>query len=89
MSSSETLAKIAPMKGEYYLIERSQIDELYRNAGHKDDEEEVPNFITIDGKECLFTENFVEKDGKEYEIVMVANGFTWEDILVYDEEDDE
>lgn len=86
MSTSETLEKMAPMNGKYYLIERSQIDELYRKAGHSDDEEEVPNFIVVDGKECLFTENFVEKDGKEYEIVMVANGFSWEDILVYDEE---
>ena len=51
----------------------------------------LPNFIKIEGKECLFTENFIEKDGKEYEIVMVAEGFSWEDILIYDEdeEDDE
>lgn len=88
MSSSETLSQIAPMKGEYYLVERSKVDELYRAAGHQEDSAEVPNFITVDGKECLFTENFVEKDGKEYEIVMVANGFSWEDIMVYDEEDE-
>lgn len=88
MSGSETLSKISPLKGEYYLIERSKVDELYRNAGYQDDEEDVPNFITIDGKECLFTENFVEKDGKEYEIVMASNGFSWEDILIYDDEDE-
>lgn len=86
MALSETLVKMSPVKGEYYLVEREKIDDLYRNAGHGD-EDEVPNFITIDGKECLFTENFVEKDGKEYEIVMVANGFSWEDIIIYDEDE--
>jgi hypothetical protein len=88
MPLTETLVKISPVKGEYYLVERDKIDDLYRHAGHND-EDEVPNFITIDGKECLFTENFIEKDGKEYEIVMVANGFSWEDIIIYDEDDDE
>ena len=87
MPLSETLVKMSPVKGEYYLVERDKIDDLYRNAGHND-EDEVPNFITIDGKECLFTENFIEKDGKEYEIVMVANGFSWEDIIIYDEDDE-
>ncbi|APJ04913.1 hypothetical protein [Silvanigrella aquatica] len=86
MALSETLVKMSPVKGEYYLVEREKIDYLYRNAGHSD-EDEVPNFITIDGKECLFTENFIEKDGKEYEIVMVANGFSWEDIIIYDEDE--
>jgi hypothetical protein len=86
MALSDTLVKMSPVKGEYYLVEREKIDDLYRNAGHAD-EDEVPNFITIDGKECLFTENFIEKDGKEYEIVMVANGFSWEDIIIYDEDE--
>ena len=87
----ETLAKLSPIRGEYFLVERNKVDELYKAAGHSDEEEEIPNFIKIEGKECLFTENFIEKDGKEYEIVMVAEGFSWEDILIYDEdeEDDE
>ena len=89
MTASDTLSKIAPIKGEYYLVARDQVDELYAAAGHSDNEEDdVPNFIKIDGKECLFTENFIEKDGKEYEIVMVANGFSWEDILIYEDDDD-
>jgi hypothetical protein len=86
MALSETLIKMSPVKGEYYLIERDKIDELYKDAGHKE-EDEVPNFITIDGKECLFTENFIEKDGKEYEIVIVAHGFSWEDIIIYEDEE--
>lgn len=85
----ETLSKLSPIRGEYFLVERNKVDELYKAAGHSDEEEEIPNFIKIEGKECLFTENFIEKDGKEYEIVMVAEDFSWEDILIYDEEEDD
>jgi hypothetical protein len=85
----ETLSKLSPIRGEYFLVERSKVDELYKAAGHSDEVEEIPNFIKIEGKECLFTENFIEKDGKEYEIVMVAEGFSWEDILIYDEDEDD
>lgn len=88
---TSTLESLSPIKGEYFLVERAQVEELYRKAGYKDEDEEVPNFISIDGKECLFTENFVELHGKEYEIVIASAGFNWEDVLVYqdDEEDDE
>jgi hypothetical protein len=86
---SSTLESLSPIKGEYFLIERPQVEELYRKAGYKDEDEEVPNFIAIDGRECLFTENFVELNGKEYEIVIASAGFNWEDVLVYQEEDDE
>jgi hypothetical protein len=88
---STVLESLSPVKGEYYLIERSKVDELYEKAGFHENSEEVPNFITVDGKECLFTENFVELKGKEYEIVMISSGFHWEDVLVYenDENDDE
>lgn len=85
----EALAKLSPIRGEYILVERSKVDELYKAAGHVDEEEEIPNFITIEGRDCLFTENFIEKDGKEYEIVMVAEGFSWEDILIYDEDEED
>ncbi len=85
----DTLLKLSPIRGDYILIERSKVDELYKAAGHNDDENEIPNFIKIDGKECLFTENFIERDGKEYEIVMVAEDFSWEDILIYDDEEED
>jgi len=85
MGLSDTFLKMSPLKGEYYLIDSDTVDELYRQAGHGD-KEEVPNFIAVDGKEYLFTENFIEKDGKEYEIVMVANGFSWDDIIIYGDE---
>lgn len=89
MTIPQTLSKLSSQRGEYILIERDHIDELYRQAGFAEDEDEVPNFLTIDGQSCLFTENFVEKDGKEYEIVMVASGFSWEDILVFDASEDD
>ena len=82
----DPLSKISPVKGEYYLVERSKVDELYTKNGFTN-EEEVPNYLSIDGKECLFTENFIELDGVEYEIVMVANGFSWENILTFDEDE--
>ncbi len=88
MSIPKKLASMSSIRGEYILIERSKIDELYKDAGFKEDQEEIPNYIKIDGKECLFTENFIEKDGVEYEIVMIAEGFSWDDILIYDEDED-
>ncbi|MBX9702588.1 MAG: hypothetical protein K2X39_00405 [Silvanigrellaceae bacterium] len=86
-STSTTIEKMAFSKGQYYLVETSKISDLYRAAGLDENSDKLPNFITIDGKECLFTENFIEKNGKEFEIVMIAEGFSWEDIIVY--EDDE
>ena len=87
MTSFESLSKLSPIKGEYYLVERSKVSELYKKHGFGDSEEEVPNYIVIDGKECLFTENFIERDNVEYEIVMVANGFSWEDIMIFENEE--
>lgn len=80
------IEKNAINHGSYYLLSREHVDELYAQAGFTDDDEQVPNFLEIDGKDCLFTENFVERNGKEYEIVIVANGFRWEDVLVFDDE---
>lgn len=88
MPLSEKLAKISPVLGEYYLIEREQVEEFYRQAGFQDNAENVPNYLTIDGNDCLFTENFVEMNGKEFEIVMVSKGFKWDDVLIIDEEDE-
>ena len=88
MSGSKTLSQFSPISGSYYLVEKSKVDQFYRTAGHKDSEEIVPNFIEVDGKECLFTEQFLQKDGKEYELVIVAEGFSWKDIMVYEEEDE-
>ena len=85
----KSLESQAPIRGEYFLIERSKVPDLYKAAGFSEDDDEVPNFIKIDGQECLFTENFIEKNGVEYEIVMVAQGFSWDDILIYDDEEDD
>ncbi len=87
MNLPKKLLDLSPVQGSYCLVERSRVNDLYREAGYDLESEEIPNFLKIDGADCLFTENFVEKDGKEYEIVMLANGFSWEDILVYDEDE--
>ena len=89
MAIPKSLENATPVRGEYFLVERNKVDDLYKAAGFSEDADEIPNFIKIDGKDCLFTENFIEKDGKEYEIVMVAEGFAWEDILIYDDEEDD
>lgn len=89
MSGSKTLEKISLLSGNYYLVERNSIDQLYQDAGYKDDIEVVPSFIKVDGKECLFTEQFLEKDGKEYEIVIVADGFSWADVMIHDDGEEE
>lgn len=89
MPLSEKLAKISPVLGEYYLIEKEQVEEFYREAGFGDTAENIPNYLTIDDRDCLFTENFVEMNGKEYEIVMVSKGFKWDDVLIVDDEEDD
>lgn len=86
MLQFDFIEKNALMQGTYYLLSREHVDELYEEAGFTDDEIEIPNFLNIGGKECLFTENFVERNGKEYEIVIVSNGFRWEDVLVFTDE---
>lgn len=80
------IEKNAINHGTYYLLSRDHVDQLYAQAGYTDADEKVPNFLEIDGKDCLFTENFVERNGQEYEIVIVAKGFHWEDVLVFDDE---
>ncbi len=87
MNLPKKLLDLSPVQGSYCLVERNKVNDLYREAGFDLDAEEIPNFLKVDGADCLFTENFVEKDGKEYEIIMIANGFSWEDILVYDEDE--
>jgi hypothetical protein len=71
--------------GRYYLIERDTVEQIYEEAGYSE-EDDLPNFLVVNDKECLFTENYIEKDGKEYEVVMIAEGFSWGDIHVYEEE---
>jgi len=74
-------------KGTYYLVDRESVEKLFEDAGYGD-EDDVPNFMVVNGVECLFTENFIEKEGVEYEIVMVAEGFSWSDIAIYDHDDE-
>ncbi len=88
MLQFDFIEKNALMQGTYYLLSRDHVDELYEKAGFTDSEEDVPNFLTVGDKECLFTENFVERDGVEYEIVIVSNGFRWEDVLVLDDDNE-
>ena len=83
MLQFDFIEKNALMQGTYYLLSRDHVDELYKAAGFKDEDEEVPNFLNVGGKECLFTENFIERNGIEYEIVIVSTGFRWEDVLVF------
>jgi len=85
MLQFDFIEKNALTHGTYFLLSRDHVDELYAQAGFADDDEKVPNFLTIGDKEVLFTENFVERDGKEYEIIIVANDFHWSDVLVFDD----
>ncbi len=85
MSQTDFIEKNAISQGTYYLLSREHVDALYDQAGFDEDAEEVPNYLTVGDKEILFTENFVERDGEEYEIVIIANEFKWSDVLVFDE----
>lgn len=85
MLKFDFIEKNAISKGTYYLLSRDHVDELYRQAGFEDSDEQVPNYLNVEGKEILFTENFVEHNGEECEIVIVAHGFQWSDVLVFDD----
>ena len=86
--STNVFAKGGFNSGSYYLVDRETVEKIYEDAGYTE-EDEIPNFMVINDIECLFTENYIEKDGKEYEIVMVANGFSWADIVIYEASENE
>jgi hypothetical protein len=85
------LSKKALGMGSYYLLEINQVLELYQQSGYNvdDEEEEVPNVLTVEGEELFFTGDLVKKGQNYYEIVIAANGFSWEDVESDMDEDEE
>ena len=90
MSSLSTLEKNALVSGNYHLIEEDKVVELYEAAGFNLDDEsaEFPDVLTIEGKECYFSGDAIMRGGKYYEIVIILNGFTWEELDFVRQEDD-
>lgn len=84
-----TLAKKALITGEYYLIEVDEVLEFYKAAGFdvEDEDEDVPTVLTIEGKECFFTGDHIQRGEKYYELVVVAKDFSWDEVE--GEDDDE
>ncbi len=80
---------VSTRKGEYHLIALSEVIEIYRSIGVDitDDASNPPHIVNVSGKECLFTGELLDIDETTHEVVMVANGFSWEDLLDDDEDD--
>lgn len=85
MSEFDFIEKNAIAQGVYYLISSDHVDELYKKHGY-DEDDEVPDTLKIDGRDYLFTQQFIERDGKDYEIVILANGFDWENVLEFNDD---
>jgi hypothetical protein len=87
---TSSLAKKALSVGNYYLLDINKVLELYQQSGYnvEDDEEEVPNILTVEGEELFFTGDLIKKGQDYYEIVIASNGFSWEDVE-HDIEEDE
>jgi hypothetical protein len=91
MTAPAALVEKAFGNGQYYLIDVETVVTLYRDAGYDVDneDEEVPNVLTIDGQECFFTGDLVKRNHIYYEIVIVANGFSWDEVESDADFDDE
>ncbi|MEY4065245.1 MAG: hypothetical protein RIR26_1453 [Pseudomonadota bacterium] len=91
MTAPAALVEKAFGNGQYYLIDVETVVSLYRDAGYDVDneDEEVPNVLTIDGHECFFTGDLVKRDQVYYEIIIVANGFSWDEVESDADFDDE
>lgn len=92
MSIPASITSKAFSTGTYFLLDLDSVLELYKNAGFNIDneDEEVPNVLTVDGVECFFTGDLVRRGDKYYEIVIGASGFTWDEVEsdMDDDEDD-
>ena len=92
MTLPSSLASKVLSTGSYFLIDLDSVLELYKNAGFnvEDEDEEVPNVLTIDGVECFFTGDLLNRGEKYYEIVIAAKDFSWEEVESdLDDEDEE
>lgn len=90
MPFNKTLSEKAYITGEYYLVEIDTILEFYKKAGYdvENEEESVPNVLTIDNQECFFTGDIVKRGEKYFEIVIAAKEFSWAEVE-HEEFDDE
>jgi hypothetical protein len=91
MGLPSSLSTKALSTGTYFLLDLDSVLELYKNAGFNIDneDEEVPNVLGVDGVECFFTGDLVRRGEKYYEIVIAAEGFTWDEVESDIDEDDE
>lgn len=94
MANPSSIQKEAYGTGRYYLIDIDKVLEIYKSAGYdvEDDDAEVPTNLQIGTENCFFTGDFIRRGERYYEIVIVAEGFTWDEVENEDEsplEDDE
>lgn len=88
MENKSLLNTLALKKGQYYFIEKEEVSKLFKKLWAEKTNEAPPNYLVIDDKECLFTENYIEKNGKSYELVIVANDFSWSEVIKYEQDFD-
>jgi|GEM_PF-627480 len=92
MAIPASISEKAQSRGEYFLLDLDAVLELYKNAGYniENEDEEVPNVLAVDGVECFFTGDLVRRGDTYCEIVIAANGFSWDEVESdMDDEEDE
>jgi hypothetical protein len=94
VADASSLQKQAFATGRYYLIDIDKVLEIYKTAGYnvEDDEADVPTNLQIGSENCFFTGDFIRRGDRYYEIVIVSEGFSWDEVENEDEsplEDDE
>jgi hypothetical protein len=62
--------------------------EIYQSAGYDvdNDDVDVPTNLQVGSENCFFTGDFVRRGERYYEIVIVAEGFSWDEVENEDED---
>lgn len=82
MASAIDLKKNAFATGKYYLLDIDYVLEIYKESGYdiEDDETTVPTHLEVNGESCFFTGDFIRRNEKYYEIVIISEGFSWDEV---------
>jgi hypothetical protein len=88
VTQKSTLQAQALATGKYYLIDIDKVLDIYKEAGFdvEDEDADVPTNLQVGSENCFFTGDFIRRGERYYEIVIAAEGFTWEEVENEDED---
>lgn len=88
VSQKSSLQSQALATGKYYLIDIDRVLDIYKDAGFdvEDEDADVPTNLKVGNEDCFFTGDFIRRGERYYEIVIAAEGFTWDEVENEDED---